>query len=268
MGSLPSKKGFTTVNTNLTSFQTNHLAPVVEKCVFVALYNFPLGGQADISVRVGEQLNILSEDGEWYKVLSLSTGKECYMPKKYVARAYNRWLYKGINREKAEELLMLNTNRNGSFLIRESETRIGCFSLSIRLANQASRDAVKHYRIQSLENGWLYISQCLTFPTLQDMVDYYTEAAEGICCILKEPCNLLGVTSAVFHRPSEPVIVHTPTLNWKDLDSSELFKEDTSFSDDCPVSLGLREAVSSYMFMTEDFDSKSTLEREHLWKKF
>ncbi|XP_063816186.1 src-like-adapter 2 [Pseudophryne corroboree] len=262
MGSLPSKRGYSAIQTSMANTQGNH---AVDKCVFVALYNFPVGGQADVSVRTGEQLHILSEDGDWWKVMSVTSGRECYMPRSYIVKVYNRWLYKGINRMKAEELLMMNCNQTGSFLIRESETRRGCYSLSVRRTNQAMRDSIKHYRINHLDNGWFYISPRLTFPTLRDMVDYYSEISDGICCILKEPCIVQRFTPPVVLN-SAPVIVRRPTLNWKDLDSSTLFNEDESLNEECPVSLGLREAVSSYMYMTEDMDSKAALERERLWK--
>lgn len=36
-----------------------------------------------------------------------------------------RWLYEGLSREKAEELLLLPGNPGGAFLIRESQTRRG-----------------------------------------------------------------------------------------------------------------------------------------------
>lgn len=36
-----------------------------------------------------------------------------------------RWLYEGVSRQKAEELLLRPGNRSGSFLIRESQTRQG-----------------------------------------------------------------------------------------------------------------------------------------------
>ncbi|KAM6053751.1 src-like-adapter 2 isoform 3-T4 [Chlamydotis macqueenii] len=85
-----------------------------------------------------------------------------------------RWLYEGISRQKAEELLLRPGNRSGSFLIRESQTRQGCYSLSVRRGERASWDSVTHYRIQRLENGWLYISPRLTFPSLHDLVDHYS----------------------------------------------------------------------------------------------
>lgn len=37
----------------------------------------------------------------------------------------SRWLYEGLSREKAEELLLLPGNPGGAFLIRESQTRRG-----------------------------------------------------------------------------------------------------------------------------------------------
>ncbi|XP_068118113.1 src-like-adapter 2 isoform X2 [Hyperolius riggenbachi] len=258
MGSLPSKRGYSAIQTSLANSQANL---TVDKCIFVALYNFPASGQTDLSVRMGEQLNILSEDGDWWKVKSITTGRECYMPRSYVAKVYNRWLYKGINREKAEELLLVSSNSSGSFLIRESETRKGSYSLSIRKTNQVTRDSIKHYRINQLENGWLFISPRLTFPTLQEMVDYYSETADGICCILRAPCIVQGFAPPVLMN-SQPIIVRKPTLNWRNLDSTALFTEESALNDDCPVSLGLREAVNSYMYMTEDSDSRTAL-----WKR-
>ncbi|CAI9569201.1 unnamed protein product [Staurois parvus] len=137
------------------------------------------------------------------------------MPRDYIAKVYNRWLFKGINREKAEELLLMSSNRTGSFLIRESETR------RVRRSYQVTRDSIKHYRINQLENGWLYISPRLTFPTLQDMVDYYSEISDGICCVLKDPCIIQGFIPPVIPL-SQPIIVRKPTLNWRELDGSVL----------------------------------------------
>lgn len=50
----------------------------------------------------------------------------------------HRWLFAGISRYKAIELLMLPNNRNGAFLIRESETNTG---LSVQTANASELTA-------------------------------------------------------------------------------------------------------------------------------
>ncbi|KAM6053748.1 src-like-adapter 2 isoform 1-T2 [Chlamydotis macqueenii] len=161
-----------------------------------------------------------------------------------------RWLYEGISRQKAEELLLRPGNRSGSFLIRESQTRQGCYSLSVRRGERASWDSVTHYRIQRLENGWLYISPRLTFPSLHDLVDHYSEYGEGLCCPLGEPCSMEGARAAPV--PAMPAVVKKPTLNWDTIDSSLLVSAATSQpEEDSPISLGLREAISSYLLLTE-----------------
>ncbi|OWK03529.1 SLA2 [Cervus elaphus hippelaphus] len=91
----------------------------------VALGSFPVGEQAELSLRLGEPLTIISEDGDWWTVLSDISGREYSVPSIHVARISHGWLYEGLSREKAEELLLLPGNRGGAFLIRESQTRRG-----------------------------------------------------------------------------------------------------------------------------------------------
>ncbi|XP_075022289.1 src-like-adapter 2 isoform X1 [Calonectris borealis] len=272
----------------------------------LALCDFPSGTGAAAILRMGEQLRVLSEDGEWWLVVSKVSGKECHIPSSCVAKVRHRWLYEGVSRQKAEELLLQPGNRSGSFLIRESQTRRGCYSLSVRRSERTSWDSVTHYRIHRLENDWLYISPRLTFPSLHDLVDHYSgnappapsipnlwggcpapcreggakgsgqsptcpgapaagvqvggtllmlpapcpEFGEGLCCPLGEPCSMEGVRMA--HVPAMPTVVKKPSLNWDKIDSSLLFSEATSPpEEDSPISLGLREAMSSYVLLTE-----------------
>nr|XP_032645151.1 src-like-adapter 2 isoform X1 [Chelonoidis abingdonii] len=203
-----------------------------------------------------------SRVGEWWNVVSLVTGKECSVPSSHVAKVWHRWLYEGVSREKAEELLLLPCNHSGSFLIRESQTRQGCYSLSVRHTNHSSWDSVKHYRINRLENGWLYIAPRLTFPSLQELVDYYSEIGDGLCCLLKEPCFIQGAVRVPAQNLALPVVVKKSSLNWEELDSSALFSEAPAPEGESPVSLGLREAISSYLFLTEELPP----EKGSLWK--
>ncbi|XP_020933553.1 src-like-adapter 2 isoform X3 [Sus scrofa] len=140
----------------------------------VALGSFPVGEQEELSLRLGEPLTIVSEDGDWWTVLSEVSGREYSIPSTHVAKVSHGWLYEGLSRDKAEELLLLPGNPGGAFLIRESQTRRGCYSLSVRLSRPASWDRIRHYRIHRLDNGWLYISPRLTFPSLQALVDHYS----------------------------------------------------------------------------------------------
>uniref|UniRef100_A0A674JWE6 Src like adaptor 2 n=1 Tax=Terrapene triunguis TaxID=2587831 RepID=A0A674JWE6_9SAUR len=176
-----------------------------------------------------------------------------------------RWLYEGVSREKAEELLLLPCNRSGSFLIRESQTRQGCYSLSVRRTNHSSWDSIKHYRINRLENGWLYIAPRLTFPSLQELVDYYSEIGDELCCLLKEPCFIQGAVRVPAQNLAPPVVIKKSALNWQELDSSALFSEAPPPEGESPVSLGLREAISSYLFLTEELPPEKG-EKGSLWK--
>lgn len=67
----------------------------------------------------------------------------------------------------------------GTFLIRNSEQTAGAYSLSIRDWEATKGDHVKHYKIKTLDNGGYYVTTRKTFPTLQDLVDHYSENADG-----------------------------------------------------------------------------------------
>ncbi|XP_039335499.1 src-like-adapter 2 [Saimiri boliviensis] len=254
MGSLPSRRKSLPSPSLSPSFQGQ--GPVSmeaerSKATAVALGSFPAGGQAELSLRLGEPLIIISEDGDWWTVLSEVSGREYNIPSVHVAKVSHGWLYEGLSREKAEELLLLPGNPGGAFLIRESQTRRGCYSLSVRLSRPASWDRIRHYRIQCLDNGWLYISPRLTFPSLQALVDHYSELAEDICCLLKEPCVLQRTRPLPGKDMPLPMTVQRTPLNWKELDSSLLFSE-AATGEESLLSEGLRESLSSYISLTEE----------------
>ncbi|NXK93891.1 SLAP2 protein, partial [Formicarius rufipectus] len=215
----------------------------------LALCDFPSGAGVAAVLRMGEQLHILSEDGEWWLVMSEVSGKECHVPSGCVAKIRHGWLYEGVSRQKAEELLLRPGNHSGSFLIRESQTRRGCHSLSLRCGDGASRAAVTHYRIHRLQNGWVYISPGLTFPSLHSLVDHYSEFSEGLCCPLRQPCFTEGTRAAA--APPVPAVGTKPSLPWAKVDSSLLLSGTSAPEENSPFSPGLREAVSSYLLLSE-----------------
>uniref|UniRef100_A0A8C0XVS2 Src-like-adapter 2 n=1 Tax=Castor canadensis TaxID=51338 RepID=A0A8C0XVS2_CASCN len=249
MGSLPSREK--TLPSPTLSLSVRHQGPLRSKVTAVALGSFPSGGQAELSLRLGEPLTIVSEDGDWWMVLSEVSGREYNIPSGNVAKVSHGWLYEGLSREKAEELLLLPGNSGGAFLVRESQTRRGCYSLSVRLSRPTSWDRIRHYRIHRLDNGWLYISPCLTFPSLQALVDHYSELADGICCLLKEPCALQRAGPLPGKDIPPPVTVQMTALNWNQLDSS-VFLEEPATGEASLLSEGLRESLSSYISLTED----------------
>ena len=80
---------------------------------------------------------------------------------------------------------MQNFNRYGSFLVRNNETSVGQYSLAVR-----DVDCVQHYRIRKLYTGRFFIRRGLTFRTIQELVEYYKQQADGLCTNLKQACLL------------------------------------------------------------------------------
>ncbi|KAJ0055042.1 hypothetical protein NL108_008775, partial [Boleophthalmus pectinirostris] len=147
----------------------------------------------------------------WWKVCSLKTGKVNYIPDAHVAKIYHGWLFEGVERQKAEELLLLPVNRVGSFLVRESSTERGVYSLSVK------HRSIKHYRIFRLDNSWYYISPRLTFQCLEDMINHYSDSADGLCCMLTTPC-LTTTTLAQTDTEIAPPVVMRHNFDWKKVD--------------------------------------------------
>ena len=76
-------------------------------------------------------------------------------------------------------------NGYGSYLVRDSETDPGDYSLSVR-----DRERVRHYKIKQLSNGTFFVTRRVTFETIKDLVTYYQQQADGLCVNLTHPCTL------------------------------------------------------------------------------
>ncbi len=66
-----------------------------------------------------------------------------------------RWFFGRIKRADAEKKLLQIGNQSGTFLIRESESQPGNYSLSVR-----DGDSVKHYRIRKVDTGDVCVCVC------------------------------------------------------------------------------------------------------------
>ncbi|XP_061688984.1 src-like-adapter 2 [Syngnathoides biaculeatus] len=225
---------------------------VSEEPLIVSLFDFLSFDGTELLMTIGERLGIISDDGNVLRVRSTTTSREMYVPNNYTAKVTQRWLFTGVSRLKAEELLMQPQNHIGGFLIRESETNADCFSLSVRWRVSALySDCVKHYLIFQLQNGRVYITPKRSFSSLKRLVEHYSESAEGLCCQLTEPCFIQGLDVSRENTLVVPPVHGKPTNNWKDISRSMILKRTRTGSENSLVSEGLREAISSYLQMTE-----------------
>uniref|UniRef100_A0A6I8PT82 Src-like-adapter n=1 Tax=Ornithorhynchus anatinus TaxID=9258 RepID=A0A6I8PT82_ORNAN len=183
--------------------------PGVDSDFLAVLCDYP---SPDISPPIfqrGEKLRVISDEGGWWRAVSLGSGRESYIPGVCVAKIYHGWLFEGLGRDKAEELLQLPETKTGSFMIRESETKKGSYSLSVR------HRQVKHYRIFRLPNNWYYISPRLTFQCLEDLVNHYSEVADGLCCVLTTPCLTQCTSPNGVKSQGSPVVMRQKHFNWR-----------------------------------------------------
>ncbi|XP_063312078.1 tyrosine-protein kinase Lck [Pelobates fuscus] len=166
----------------------------------MALYNYEPVHDGDLGFEAGETLHILESFGEWWKAKSLRTGQVGLIPYNFVAGVNGlekeSWFFKDLGRKDAERQLLAPGNQQGSFLVRESETNKGSYSLSVRDLDQNQGEVVKHYKIRNLDNGGFYISPRITFNSLHDLVQHYSNKMDGLCTLLKQPCQT--------QRPQKP----------------------------------------------------------------
>ncbi|XP_026209945.1 tyrosine-protein kinase Lck [Anabas testudineus] len=161
--------------------------------VAVAIYSFEPDREGDLGFDKGDKLRILNqEDPEWYFAESLTTGQQGYIPYNFVAMSTMEtepWFFKNISRNEAMRLLLNSGNTQGSFLIRESETTPGSYSLSVRDLDHNSGEGVKHYRIRNMDNGGFYINAKISFNSLKELVEHHSRDADGLCTKLIKPCQ-------------------------------------------------------------------------------
>ncbi|XP_077595710.1 tyrosine-protein kinase fynb isoform X1 [Stigmatopora nigra] len=161
--------------------------------LFVALYDYEARTEDDLSFRKGERFQIInSTEGDWWDARSLNTGGSGYIPSNYVAPVDSiqaeDWYFGKLGRKEAERQLLSTGNQRGTYLIRESETTKGAFSLSIRDWDEVKGDHVKHYKIRKLDRGGYYITTRAQFDSLSQLVQHYSDRAAGLCCRLVVPC--------------------------------------------------------------------------------
>ncbi|XP_064620610.1 growth factor receptor-bound protein 2-like [Lineus longissimus] len=142
----------------------------------VAKHDFkPEPSEADdeLSFKKGDILKVLNmdEDPNWFK--AELNGKEGYVPSNYIELSANPWFISGVTRADAEIILSQKAldghpiHRDGAFLVRQSETSPGEFSLSVRCG-----DKVQHFKVLRDGEG-KYFLWMTKFKSLNALVDYH-----------------------------------------------------------------------------------------------
>lgn len=161
--------------------------------VVVALHAYNAREDGDLSFKKGDRLLVLKDsDPDWWDARLLHSSLEGRIPQNHVAfeKAIESedWFFSNVSRKDSEKLLMLESNTRGTFLIRNSENTKGALTLSILDFYPTKGNVVRHYRVRTSDSGDFFITSKKSFATLQRLVSYYTEKADGLCHKLAAPC--------------------------------------------------------------------------------
>ncbi|RUS75078.1 hypothetical protein EGW08_017155 [Elysia chlorotica] len=105
------------------------------------------------------------------------------------------FFYGRITRQEAEDILKANGMQEGLFLLRESITPMGNFSLTI-----AHEDSCVHYSIEKKMNGQYIVSEGSPFSDPLSLIEHYQTMKNGFITTPKVPCNRQPEQEAIAFR--------------------------------------------------------------------
>lgn len=97
------------------------------------------------------------------------------------------WYFGSIDREEAESNLQERGENEGCFLVRESQSRKGHWTISV-LDWTNGHCSVSHYLIKRDEDGRYYFSQDLHFDSIPDLINFYKNNTVDLTFVLRQPC--------------------------------------------------------------------------------
>ncbi|KHN82166.1 Sex muscle abnormal protein 5 [Toxocara canis] len=137
----------------------------------VAEHDFTATAEDELSFRKSQILKVLNkdEDPHWYK--AELDGQEGFVPSNYIKMSEHDWYLGKISRADAEALLLRPGNGDGAFLVRQSESSPGDFSISVRF-----QGAVQHFKVLRDNNG-KYFLWVVKFNSLNELINYHRSAS-------------------------------------------------------------------------------------------
>ncbi|GFR68117.1 tyrosine-protein kinase [Elysia marginata] len=105
------------------------------------------------------------------------------------------FFYGRITRQEAEDILKVNGMQEGLFLLRESITPMGNFSLSI-----VHGDGCVHYSIEKKMNGQYMVGEGSPFSDPLSLIEHYQTMKNGFITTPRVPCNRQPDQEAIAFR--------------------------------------------------------------------
>jgi len=136
----------------------------------VALHDFNSVEVDELPFKKGSIIKILAKDQDknWYK--GELNGKEGFVPKNYVQMKPHDWFHGHLPRKDAEKKL-IEQAYDGAFLLRESESTPGDFSLSVK-----HQQSVQHFKVLR-DGAGKYFLWVVKFNSLNELVEYHRSSS-------------------------------------------------------------------------------------------
>ncbi len=154
--------------------------------LFVVKHDYFTDQAGQLNIKKGEKIRVSrrSENGDWCEATN-ERGDIGWVPTSYIAKTdsleKHSWYHGNITRAEAE--LSLSSGINGSFLVRESESKPGQYSISLRYDGR-----VFHYRIHNeASTGRYYVTPESKFQTLSELVLHHSKSPDGLTTTLHYP---------------------------------------------------------------------------------
>ncbi|XP_069607213.1 tyrosine-protein kinase Srms [Ranitomeya imitator] len=183
--------------------------------IVVVLYDFVARDDQELSVKTGEELCMIRDEGDYILARKLKGTMEMglvpanytsalsstpssntnqvafdflgqpniYDKDGYSSLSNEAWYIEVSSRQEAERLLLCPPNAHGSYLVRPSDTNPGLFSLSVRNENK-----VTHFRINMDSNGEFYLQNGRSFKTIQELIVFHRTNWKLLKSPLLQPC--------------------------------------------------------------------------------
>lgn len=152
------------------------------KYMVIAIHSYTPTSADDLALAKGDLLDVLDDsEPNWWKATT-SSGTTGFIPSNYVKKKQGLesqdWFHGKMGRQEAAAILK-NANASGTFLVRESESKQGEYSLSV-----IHEDYVKHYHIK---NGPVecFINERHRFPNMEKLIEYHRLNAGGLIARLR-----------------------------------------------------------------------------------
>lgn len=134
-----------------------------------AKYDFEATAEDELSFRKSDTLKVLSKDDDKNWCKAEMGGRSGYIPKNYIDLKPHDWFFGKISRCDAEKNLNKPHYPNGVFLVRESESSPGDFSLSVKY-----NSGVQHFKVLR-DGAGKYFLWVMKFSSLNELIRYHRE---------------------------------------------------------------------------------------------